>query len=116
MPLPGERRAAREVLEEARDIFGRLGAPLWERRAEDKLRRLPIKRGAGEALTEAEARVAALAAEGRSNREIGQALFVSVKTVEANLSRVYAKLGVRSRAGLATRMADRGSEGAAPKL
>ena len=112
----GHRRAAREALEEARDTFGRLGAPLWERRAEDELRRLPIRRGAGEALTEAEVRAATLAAEGRSNREIAQALFVSVKTVEANLSRVYAKLGVRSRAALATRMTEPSSEVGAPKL
>ena len=112
----GQRRAARDALEEARDVFRRLGAPLWERRATDELRRIPIRRRAGDALTEAEARVAAMAAEGRSNREIAQALFVSVKTVEANLSRVYAKLGVRSRAALATRMANPGSGATAPKL
>lgn len=112
----GERRAARSALEEARDVFRRLGAPLWERRAADEARRIPIRRSAGEGLTEAEHRAAAMAAEGRSNREIADALFVSVKTVEANLSRVYAKLGVRSRAALASRMTDRGTEGASPKL
>ncbi len=112
----GERRAARDALEEARDAFARLGAPLWQRRAEDELSRIPIKRRAGEALTEAETRVATMAAEGKSNREIAQALFVSVKTVEANLSRVYAKLGIRSRAALATRMAQSASEATAPNL
>jgi DNA-binding CsgD family transcriptional regulator len=112
----GERRAARAALQEARDIFGLLGSPLWEQRAEQELRRIPIRRSAGGELTEAEARVAALAADGRSNREIARALFVSVKTVEANLSRVYAKFGVRSRAGLANRMTDRTSEAAAPKV
>jgi DNA-binding NarL/FixJ family response regulator len=45
-------------------------------------------------------------AEGRTNREVADALFVSVKTVEANLSRVYHKLGVRSRTELTRRIAD----------
>lgn len=112
----GQRRAARDALEEARSIFERLGAPLWEDRAVDELRRIPIRRGSGNALTEAEGRVAAMAAEGRSNREIAQTLFISVKTVEANLSRVYSKLGVRSRATLATRLANGDSDGTPPKL
>jgi DNA-binding CsgD family transcriptional regulator len=112
----GERRAAREALESARDTFAKLGAPLWQRRADDALRSLPIRRRGDDALTAAESRVAALAAEGRSNREIAGALFVSVKTVEATLSRVYAKLGVRSRAGLAALLASRPSEGTEPKL
>ena len=54
---------------------------------------------------EAEARVAELAAVGRSNREIAAALFMGVSTVEAHLSHVYRKLGIRSRAGLAQRLA-----------
>ena len=112
----GERRAAREALTEARDIFRRLGAPLWERRAGDELGRIPIRRAAGDRLTEAEARVAALVGEGRTNREIANELFVSPKTVEANLTRVYAKLGVRSRAELTARMAGSGPEEAATKL
>lgn len=102
----GERRAAREALEEARGIFRRLGSPPWERRAEDELRRIAIRRPAGDALTETEARVAALVADGRTNREIAEALFVSIKTVEANLTRIYGKLGVRSRVGLAARLAE----------
>jgi DNA-binding CsgD family transcriptional regulator len=44
-----------------------------------------------------EARVAALVLEGATNREIAASLFISVKTVEATLTRVYRKLGVRSR-------------------
>ena len=51
-------------------------------------------------LTEAERRVAALAADGRHNKEIAAVLFISVRTVEANLTRVYRKLGVRSRTEL----------------
>ena len=48
-------------------------------------------------LTPTEERVAAAVAEGRTNQEVARALFMSVKTVEWNLSRVYRKLGVRSR-------------------
>ena len=55
--------------------------------------------GAG-ALTASERRVAALAADGSSNRDIAQALFVTPKTVEVHLSNVYRKLGIRSRRDL----------------
>ena len=57
-------------------------------------------------LTPAEQRVAELATEGLSNKEIAQALFVTVNTVEAHLSHAYAKLGVRSRAQLARAFAE----------
>jgi DNA-binding CsgD family transcriptional regulator len=50
-----------------------------------------------EALTPSEHRIAALAAEGRTNAEIAQSLFLSLKTVEMHLGRVYRKLGIRSR-------------------
>jgi DNA-binding NarL/FixJ family response regulator len=59
-------------------------------------------------LTPAEWRVAELAGDGLANKEIAQALFVSVKTVEGHLSHVYAKLGVRSRAQLARRLSRAG--------
>ena len=55
-------------------------------------------------LTETERRIAELAADGRSNREIAGELFVSERTVEANLTRAYRKLGVRSRTELARRL------------
>ena len=58
--------------------------------------------------TEAERRVAALAAAGLRNKEIARGLVVEVSTVEAHLSRVYSKLGVRSRTELATRLAATG--------
>jgi DNA-binding NarL/FixJ family response regulator len=51
--------------------------------------------------------VAELAAQGLPNREVAAALFISPKTVEANLSRVYRKLGIRSRAELGSIMAER---------
>ena len=103
----GERRAARDALEQAGSTFERLGAPLWSERARAELARIPIKRASGSALTAAESRVAALVAEGRTNHEVAQALFVSEKTVEANLTRIYRKLDVRSRAALASRLRER---------
>jgi DNA-binding CsgD family transcriptional regulator len=56
-------------------------------------------------LTASELRVAKLAAEGRTNREIAQALYVTPKTVEVHLSSTYRKLGIRSRTTLATALA-----------
>ena len=102
-----ERRArnwakARAALTEALTEFDALGAARWAEKAGADLARLPGRRpaAAGE-LTETERRVAALVAEGLSNKEVASRLFVSVRAVEANLSRVYAKLGIRSRTELA---------------
>ena len=103
----GERRAARDALEKAQATFEELGAPLWTDRAREELARIPIKRASGSALTPAESRVAELVVEGKTNHEVAQALFVSEKTVEANLTRIYRKLGVRSRSALAVRMRER---------
>jgi DNA-binding CsgD family transcriptional regulator len=94
---------ARATLEEARDAFAALGAALWTERAEAELERIGgRRRSAG--LTPTEARVAALVAAGRSNKEVAAELFVTVRTVESNLTRVYEKLGVRSRTELASRL------------
>jgi DNA-binding CsgD family transcriptional regulator len=103
----GERRAARDSLEQARSTFEELGAPLWAERAREELARIPIKRASGSALTPAESRVAELVVDGKTNYEVAQALFVSEKTVEANLTRIYRKLGIRSRSALAARMRER---------
>jgi DNA-binding CsgD family transcriptional regulator len=103
-----ERRAAREELDSARSIFTELGTRVWAARAADELKRIPIRRKASEGLTPTELQVARLAAAGRTNREVAQALFLSPKTVEANLSRIYRKLGIRSRAELGARMAGPG--------
>jgi DNA-binding CsgD family transcriptional regulator len=103
----GERRAARDALEQALSTFGELGAPLWAERARQELARIPIRRASGSVLTPAESRVAELVADGKTNHEVAQALFVSEKTVEANLTRVYRKLGVRSRSALAARLRER---------
>jgi DNA-binding NarL/FixJ family response regulator len=101
------RRAARESLEEARGIFQDLGASLWAERCDSELGRLGLRRSAGgDELTPSERRVAELAASGLTNREVAATVFVSPKTVEANLSRVYRKLGIHSRAELGRRMAE----------
>jgi DNA-binding CsgD family transcriptional regulator len=101
------RREARESLERAQQIFEAMGAKLWAAKAADELKRIPIRRRAADDLTDSEERVAELAASGMTNKEVAQALFISPKTVEAALSRVYGKLGIRSRAELGARMAER---------
>ena len=62
-----------------------------------------------EALTASERRIADMAADGHTNREIAQALFVTPKTVEVHLSSAYRKLDIRSRRGLADRLAPAGA-------
>ena len=98
-----EKRSAREALEQALRIFEELGARLWAEKARAELRRISGRAPASEELTETERRVAELAAQGRTNKEIAAGLYMGVSTVEAHLSRVYRKLGVR-RAELATRL------------
>ena len=99
-----QKRAARERLEEALAILNTLGASAWIKRAELELSRVaPSSAGVG-TLTPTEGRVAGLVASGHTNKEVAAQLFLSVKTVEANLSRIYAKLNVRSRSELVTRV------------
>ena len=62
---------------------------------------MPRDRSDARGLTKAEAAVAALVAEGRTNREVAASLVVSVKTVESHLARIFDKMGVRSRTELA---------------
>jgi DNA-binding CsgD family transcriptional regulator/tetratricopeptide (TPR) repeat protein len=94
-------KPARDALEEAELIFERLGARPWVEQARGELARIGGRRSAAGELTPAEHRVAKLAVAGRTNREIAETLFVSVRTVEGTLSHIYAKLGVRSRTELA---------------
>lgn len=103
-----EKRAARETIEEAQQIFDSLGARLWSNRAQDELARISGRRPAATALTTSETMLAALAAKGLSNKEIAAVMHISVHTVEAHLTRIYRKLGIRSRAALAQRL--RGEE------
>ena len=105
-----QKRAARDALEQALATFEELGARLWAEKARAELRRISGRRRASEEVTETEERVAVLAGRGRSNKEIAAELHMSVHTVGAHLSRVYRKLGIRSRSELASRLAQRDSE------
>jgi DNA-binding CsgD family transcriptional regulator len=96
-----QRSRARTALQQAREAFNSLGSGPWAALAERELERIGDRPGKSTDLTPTEARVAELAAGGRTNREIAGALFLSVKTVEWNLTHVYQKLDVRSRAELA---------------
>lgn len=97
-----EKLAARQSLLAALEIFAELGAPQWIAKASDELGRLGLRRGSVGELTPTEERIAKLVAGGLSNREVAASIFVSPKTVEATLSRVYRKLGIQSRHALAT--------------
>ena len=100
------RREAREPLRSGLELARGCGAASLAARAEEELRaagaspRDVIRVGVDE-LTASERRVARMAAEGMSNKQIAQALFVTVKTVETHLYRTYQKLDVSSRAQLA---------------
>jgi DNA-binding CsgD family transcriptional regulator len=95
------RREARGTLEEALGVFERIGAALWADRARAELKRISGRAATPGALTPAEERVAALVAEGKTNREVAAALYLSDRTVEGHLSRIFGKLGIRHRAELA---------------
>lgn len=100
-----EKRLAKESIEGALAVFEELGAARWVERASAELGRVNIRPAAPLGLTATERRVAELAASGLTNRQVADAAFISPKTVEANLARVYRKLGISSRAELGQRMA-----------
>jgi DNA-binding CsgD family transcriptional regulator len=109
-----QKRAARDAIGAALAEFERLGAASWIEKGRAELGRIG-GRTREEGLTAAERRVAALVAEGRTNREVAAALFLGERTVETHLSHVYAKLGMRSRAELARAFrADEQSSGERP--
>jgi DNA-binding CsgD family transcriptional regulator len=106
----GHRAAAREPLSEALDLAARCGARALAARAREELKASGARprsewRTGIEALTPSELRVARLAAEGRTNREIAQALYVTLKTVEGHLARVFDKLQIAGRGELAQGLA-----------
>jgi DNA-binding CsgD family transcriptional regulator len=103
-----QKRAARELLERAATAFDELEATLWADKARAELARVSGRRPEGKELTETEFRVAALVAQGLANKEVAAALFVTVHTVEAHLSRIYRKLDIRSRRELAGALAAAG--------
>ncbi len=94
------KEVAAATLHDTLDTFERLGTPLWANRARAELGRANVGRHGDATLTPSERRVAELAASGLKNRNIAAAMFISPKTVEANLARIYAKLGIHSRAEL----------------
>lgn len=109
-----ERRRGQESLQQALAIFEELGAPLWVARTRGELRPLGGRPTSRVALTQAEQRVAELAASGLTNREVAAALFISPKTVESSLARAYRKLEIRSRAELGAHIAANPAAGIAP--
>ena len=102
-----QRRAARATLERALAAFASLPAPGWAAKAHTELARIGGRAPPRGELTEAEQRIAALVAEGMSNREVAAALFLTEHTVETALTRIYRKLGLRSRTALARRLASK---------
>ncbi len=105
------KRVAKQHLEQALAIFESLPAPAWAVRAQRELSRIGLRPSAPLGLTATEERVAALAASGQTNRQVAAALFLSPRTVEDNLARVYRKLGVSSRAQLGAAMTRRNPGG-----
>jgi DNA-binding CsgD family transcriptional regulator len=103
----GRRAAARAHLSAALELFTGIGEQLWVGQTQDEMARLGGRTPSGQVLTDAEERIVALVADGRSNRDVAAELSLSVRTVEATLTRAYAKLGVRSRSELAARWRDR---------
>jgi DNA-binding CsgD family transcriptional regulator len=109
-----QKRAARDSLQAALGSFEELGAPLWAERARAELARIGGRAPAADALTPTERRVAELVAAGGTYREVADALFISPKTVQWNLSKIYRKLGIRSRAQLAASLAAPRGDGSTP--
>ena len=101
----GKRREADAVVSAAREGYLALGATTYVRRCDRELKaggvHAVLKNRAHDALTPQEDAVSSLVATGMTNREVAAELFLSVKTVQFHLTRVYAKMGIRSRAELA---------------
>jgi DNA-binding CsgD family transcriptional regulator len=100
-------RLARDVLARTLNLFEQLGAELWEGKVRVEMARIGGRPPGPDGLTPTEQEVADLVASGLTNREAAQALFMSVSTVEANLRRIYSKLGVRSRTELSRKLSER---------
>jgi DNA-binding CsgD family transcriptional regulator len=105
------RREARATLEAALEVFEDAGAALWAERARAELARISGRAATPGALTPAEERVAALVAEGKTNREVAAALFLSDRTVEGHLTHVFGKLGLKHRSEVGPALAARQTSG-----
>jgi DNA-binding NarL/FixJ family response regulator len=106
------RRDARIQLRTAAEAFSRLDARPWAERAQAELRasgQTMTNSGGGEQLTPQELQIALLVSQGRTNAEVGRAVFLSTRTVEFHLSRTYRKLGIASRTELTRRLASAGT-------
>ena len=105
-------RESRDYLREARDGFERLGAKPWAERAREELRaagersNLPVA-DAWEALSPQEIQIASMVIQGLTNREVGERLFISHRTVGSHLYRMFPKLGISSRSELLRLAAER---------
>ena len=99
-------RLARDSLDRSLEIFERLGAALWADKASTEIARIGGRSPGPIELTPTEQEVADLVGSGLTNREVANALFLSVSTVEANLRRIYRKLGVRSRTELSRKLSE----------
>jgi DNA-binding NarL/FixJ family response regulator len=115
LPRPLRVSESRAPLRAARDAFDELGAPGWSERARQELRAAgeTSRRRRPEAwsdLSPQELQIATLAAAGLSNRDIGERLYISHRTVASHLYRIFPKLGVASRAQLARALPDRHGE------
>ena len=98
-------KASRTHLAAAAELFGDLGATPWRQRAEKELRatgehHAGSRSASADELTAQEIRIAMLAAEGKTNKEIGSLLFLSPRTVGAHLYTLFPRLGITSRAAL----------------
>jgi DNA-binding NarL/FixJ family response regulator len=98
------KRAARETLERSLTIFESLGARLWSEKARSELRRIGGRSASDSELSETEQQIVELVVAGRKNREVAAELSLSPNTVAWNLSKIYRKLGVRSRTELAAQI------------
>lgn len=107
------RREARATLEEALATFERIGAALWAERARVELKRISGRAATPGALTPAEERVATLVAEGKTNREVAAALFLSDRTVEGHLAHVFGKFGIKHRGEVGPALSARQTQGIA---
>jgi DNA-binding CsgD family transcriptional regulator len=105
-------RESRDYLREARDGFERLGAKPWAERAREELRaagersNLPAA-DAWDALSPQEMQIASMVIQGLTNREVGERLFLSHRTVGSHLYRMFPKLGISSRSELLRMAAER---------